>query len=520
MNLLKQEYRQKLLEEIKKPFNIDRKAKALYRSDIQNNNIKQHVIDELKKELYSSTVKETPIVSTINLQSRVVTKKACVYTEDVIRSFEGVSDEQQETILNVYADGGANIELNKCNKKLIYDYQTILGIFPRNKKLMFKKYELHQLDVVPNMLDNEIGDIYIMSVFDREPVVMVDAEKLNTATGSVPHKDKYHGDKPSEDSEIATKEDYKKQLERFIVWSNEHHFLMNGHGQIVDLDTQTAKAQVDESDIVSPLKEYGLIPYVDISREKDGSFWNTQGSALSDFTVQFNCMLSDLRSTIKMSAFNVGVLKAPSDLQPDTMTVGASMMLKLPTDDPDANIDFDFKAPSNDINSISDSIDKVLNYFITTQDLDSSVVNSKGEAQKFTSGWDRFLALTEKRESTKEDYQLFKGAEENEIWAIVKAWLNVLDKTETLDRKYHTGVIADDATCEVEFEQADALLTEKEKIENVKARNELSLESRVTMLMKLDGITEEKATEYIALVDKTKESELPIIEAEESNEES
>ena len=510
--LLKQDYRSSIIEDIKKPYNIDRKAKALYRCDIQNDNIKPHVIDELKKELNQETIKEMPIVSTINIQKRVTSKKACVYVDEVSRSFDGLSEDQEEKVLAVYADGKANVELNKCNKKLIYEHQTILGVLPRNGKLMFKKYELHQIDVVPNMLDPELSDIYILSVFDKEDVEMTDAEQINSATGAVPNKDKFHGDKPAEDSEIASKEDYKKTLERFIFWSKEYHFMTDGHGQIIDLITGMPKTQASESDIVSPLKEYNLFPFVDISREKNGSFWNMQGASLSDFTVQFNAMLSDLRMTMKMEGYNVAILKAPSELQPENQIVGASYLMKLPTDDPEKEIDFKFESPNSNITQISESIDKILNYFITTEDLDSSVVNSKGESQKFTSGWDRFLALTEKREATKEDYQLFKDAEENELWEIVKAWLNVLSGTDTLDKKYHIGTIGEEVTMEVKFEQSQALLTEKEKIENIKQRKELDLESRITMLMKLDNISEQEAEEILKLVDRTKEALIQPIE--------
>jgi hypothetical protein len=503
INLLEQRERVKVIEDIKKPFNIDRKAKALYRSEIQNDNIKSHVIDELKKELYEETVKEMPVVSTINIQKRVVRKKACVYTENVTRTFEGLSEDQEEKVLMVYADGKADVELNKCNKKLIYEHQTILGVLPRNGKLMFKKYELHQLDAVPNMLNPEHADIYVMSVFDREDVEMTDAEKLNTATGSVPHANKFLGDKPAEDNEIASKEDYKKRLEKYIWWSDKYHFMTNGHGEILDLETGEVLKQVKEADLVSPLAEFGVSPFIDISREKDGAFWNYSGSSLSDFTVQFNAMLSDLRMTMKMEGYNVAILKAPSDLQPATQVIGASMLLKLPTDDPEKEIDFKFESPNSNISQISDAIDRLLNYFITTEDLDSSVINSSGTAVQYQSGWDRFLALTEKREANKEDYQLFKDAEENQIWHVVKAWLNVLSGTDTLDKKYHTGFLPLESEMEVNYEQSNALLTEKEKIENMQARKELMLESRTTMLMKLDNISREEAEEQIKVIDET-----------------
>ena len=119
--------------------------------------------------------------------------------------------------------------------------------------------------------------------------------------------------------------------------------------------------------------------------------------------------------------------------------------------------------------------------------------------------------MIEKREATREDYNLFKESEEGPMFNVVRAWANVLTGTETLDKKYHTGMIALDATCDVDYENENTILTEKEKIDNAKGRNDLGLESRVTMLMKLDGLTEEEAKKHIKLVDATKELDIPEI---------
>ena len=512
INLMNQDDRVHMIQEIKRPFNIDRKAQSMYRSDIQNGKIKPYILDELRKQLFDSSVQEMPIVSTINIQKRVVSKKACVYSEGVTRTFEGVTDTQAETILKIYEDGNANTELNKCNKKLVYENQTLLGIFPRNKKIIFKKYELSQVDAFPETLDPESAKIIVISVFDKEVVTQTDASIQNTATGEVPTKDLFQGDKPGEDSEISSDETYKRSLERYIVWSKKHHFLMNGDGEVLDLLDEDEKpfVEVTEQQLLSPIREYGVIPFIDISREKDGQFWNESGSSLSDFTVQFNSMLSDLANNAKMNGYAVGVLKAPSDLQPETMVVGASMIIKLKTDNgKDQEVDFKCASPESSIEEISDSIDKLLNYFITTEDLDSSAINSKGVAKTFSSGYEKFLAMIEKREATREDYNLFKESEEGPMFNVVRAWANVLTGTETLDKKYHTGVIALEATCDVDYANANTILTDKEKIDNAKGRNDLGLESRVTMLMKLDGLTEEEAKKHIALVDATKELDIP-----------
>ena len=60
INLMNQEDRFHMIQEIKRPFNIDRKAQSMYRSDIQNGKIKPYILDELRKQLFDSSVQEMP----------------------------------------------------------------------------------------------------------------------------------------------------------------------------------------------------------------------------------------------------------------------------------------------------------------------------------------------------------------------------------------------------------------------------------------------------------------------------
>jgi len=244
----------------------------------------------------------------------------------------------------------------------------------------------------------------------------------------------------------------------------------------------------------------GMMPFFEVAREKDFEYFVRSGYPLTDFTVQFNTALSDLQNNIKMNGYSVAVLKAPSDLQPQNQVVGAAMLLKLPTDDPEKEIDFSFHSPNSSIGEISNATDRLLNYFVTTQGEDRGAINSAGEGEKSASGIDRFLSMVDRLHASKDDYEMFRNAE-YQIYEIVKAWLEVLSGTDQLDRKYWTSTIPLESEVKVDFHKPEMIQTEQEKIAIFEKQKELGLKSRVDMIMEMMGIDRDQALEEAQRID-------------------
>ena len=117
-------------------------------------------------------------------------------------------------------------------------------------------------------------------------------------------------------------------------------------------------------------------------------------------------------------------------------------MLKLPTDNPEQEVDFEFTSPSSNISEISEAIDKFLNYFVTSEGLGGSVVNSRGDSEKASSGIDRYLMMLSKIEAHIDDYESYRCAE-YDIYEIIKSWISVLSGTDQLDDKYKVSIAED-----------------------------------------------------------------------------
>lgn len=490
-NYLNQEDRVRLINNIKSENNKARKQESYRASEISQGRIYQYVREYLLNQLEPASVREMPIVSSINVQKAVVDKKAVIYKKKPERFFTELNEVQEEIVELVYKDMQVDEKLNKSNKNFVYQDQSIGMIVPKNGKLIMRILKMHQIDVVPSLDDPETAEAYIISAFDRTLYTDYASERKDreTATGHV-GKSKRSSAMPDQDIKVAEEYQYQKYIEKYIVWSNEYNFMMNGLGEIINLETNETDGEID---ITNPI---GMMPFFEISREKDFEYFVRSSNTLSDFTIQFNASLSDLQNNCKMNGYSVAILKAPSDIQPNAQVIGASMLLKLPTDDPEKEVDFQFASPNSSIGEISDAIDKLLNYFVTSEGLGGNVVNARGENEKAQSGLDRYLMMLQKIEAHQDDFDMYKNAE-HKIYELIKAWLNVLNGSDQLKNKYWVS-LPEESSMTVKYHKPEMIETKAEKIATIRELIDLELMSKKQALMELHDITDdEKAQEML-----------------------
>lgn len=503
-NLIRQDERKRLIDNINSENNKARKQFSLRSSEIAGGRIHQYVREDLLAQLSLSSVKEMPIVSTINIQKAVTDRKAVIYKKKPQRMFTDLNEYQENAVRLLYKDMHLDEKLNKANRNYIYQDQTIGMIVPKNGKLICRILKMHQIDAMPLLDDPEQAGGYIISAFDRTLYQDYYSERKGreTATGNVA-KSLRSGAMPDQDLDLADEYQFQKYIEKYIVWSPEYNFMMNGLGEVIDPVTGEPN---NELEIINPI---GMLPFFEVARDKDFEFFVRPSNALTEFTIQFNTQLSDVANNIKMNGYAIGVMKAPSELQPEHQVIGASMLLKLPTDDPEREVDFQFASPNSNIGEISDAIDKLLNYFVTSEGLGGNVINSSGDTEKASSGIDRYLMMLSKLEAHQEDFDAFKNAE-HKIYEIVKAWLNVLSGTEQLDRKYWS-TIPDKSEVEIEYQRPEMIQTESEKIANIEKLLDLELMSKRQAIMKLHNIdNEEKAIELLQEINSENELRVEI----------
>jgi hypothetical protein len=510
INLNDADSRLKLIGSINSENNEARKQVNLKQFEVQGGRIQQFVLESLKGQLNPDSVREMPVVSSINVQSAVVNKKATIYKKKPNREFTETDDEQSETLELIYNDMKADMRLNKSNKNFVYQDQSIGMIIPKNGKLIMRIFSMHQIDAIVDMEDPESSDGFIISAFDRTNYMQLDSElkQRNVPTGDIGRSNRSAANS-NQNEEVAEKYQFQKYVEKYIVWSKQYNFMMNGLGEIIDPETGETSTEVD---ISSPLASENIMPFFEIARDKDFEYFVRSSNALTDFTIQFNERLSDLAMTQKMDGFAMGILKTPSDLKPVDMQIGHSLMIHLPTDDEGKEVDFQFVSPNSNIAESSDATDRLLNYFITSEGLGGDVVNSKGETQEATSGIDRFLQSIQKIEAHVDDYELYRCAEQD-IYKIIKAWLRVLNNSDALDKKYKVPTLNPESEIHVEYYKPEMMQTHSEKIANIEKLMDLELMSRKEAIMELRELSDnDKAQEILDDINSDNKISAPTVE--------
>lgn len=461
LDLLNYEVRKTVLADIKSYENIYRKRESYIDFEIYNDRIHKYVFDEIVRQTSIKTAQSMPIVSSINLAQRIVNNEATIYNNDPERTTD-LNDADQKAIDAVYDDGQFNTKLQKVNKYFKYRKQSFIQIVPKDKGITLRPLLSHHLDVIPDELDPEKAYAYIVSAFDKQLFQQSDGRNQS----------------------IADQDDYKASLERYVVWTAEYNFIMNGKGEII-------------SEILK--NEIGELPFVDVSKDKDFEFFNRQGQTLSDFTVQYNAAWSDFLYISRLQGFSLGIFTGNSELMPKDYFVGPNRFIFLPSDpnNPNSKVDFRFESPSPDLKGSLEGISGLLSNFLTSRGLSPKVISSDLNAKDtYASGVERLLAMIDKFEATKEDFDMFKNVE-SQIYDVVVKYLVALSNTEFLDKEYWISQSALTSEFNVVFHKPEMIQTEAEKLSNLKLKIDLGISDKVLALMDLESISEEMATQKI-----------------------
>lgn len=448
LNLLNPNIRKQIIEESNGTENVERKKVSFGQYEIYRDRIYQQVKNYLSGFYSKQTIENTPIVASVNLARRIVNKEASLYVREPKREFKNVTPDQAEILDQVFSDMKINTVMNKLNQYYKLQDQTHLYIAPRNGILKLMPLLAHQLDVVPSSEDQEIGEVYCLTGFNR---TMANTKVTNYGDGM--------------NQLIADEDDYQTANEAIAVWSPLFNFVMDKEGNIYQSDSYD-----------NPIG--GVVPFVDIFSTKDGEYWVRSGASITDFTIQYNASLTDLGNIVRMQGFGQAWLKAPSNLIPENIQVGPNFILRLPIDPNNPTpTDFGYANANPDLSGSLAYIEGLLSSFLTSRGVDPKLVNAKYESVKYSSGVERLLAMVEQFEATEQDTELFEDVE-NKILKIVIAYLETYAGTPVLPN-YPKMIFPKEAYVEVEYTKPTDVQSKAEKLSDIQHRLELGLISQV-----------------------------------------
>jgi hypothetical protein len=409
----------------------------------------------------------------------MVKEEASIYRKDPERSFTELSDDQTEKLLLIYKDMEANTKMRRSNEAYKLQSQNHVMVIPKEGKLILRVLRSQFLDSIDHEINPELAGGYVISNLDRM-ILEQNRRKDNEANQGGKYNQRTGQQSDGQNSEIGDIEDYKSINNRYLVWTPEFNFIMNGQAEILTGETG------------SPIP--GDIPLVDISQEKDFTYWVKQGNALIDATLDYNITMSDIGHIVQNQGFAQAYLIADDSLHPDDIQIGPNRILKLPVQNPeDPRPEFGFAQPGSDIAGALSYADQKLMAFLTSRGLDpDTITTTKGGASN--SGVQEFLRMMKHFKATQEDYAAYETAE-RKLYSLIKRWVN--DAPHLLDEKYRMARIPDGSELQIQFHGPEMLQTEQEKIDVVISKMDNGLMSKVHALMELDGIDRAAAEELI-----------------------
>lgn len=465
--------RLKLIKDIESSENKARVAESIRQVEIFNDRIYEHVYERLIRRFSEQTVIEMPIVSSINLSRRIAKQEASIYRNPPAREWSNLTEQQEEVVRRIYSAMAIDSKLMASNESFKLQNQNHVMVIPKNGRLCMRVLRNHHLDSIDSD-DPETAAGYVITQRDKNDF----RRNRKHNRGGAGQRGRYDSWTDMEgnftDEVIGDDDDFKKNLNRHLVWTPEYNFIMNGKGEIISGD-----------DVVNPI---GIIPIVDISIEKDYEYWVRQGDSLSEFTVEHNELMSFISQVVLMEGFSQAYMISDEDLIPNTVQIGPNFLLKLPMKEGSSvRPEFGYASPKADINASISFAESKLSQFLTSRGLDPKIVSGKGEARTATSGIDRLLQMIEQFEASRSDFDTYEAAEQK-IWKLVKAWHNTAIGKGLLDPEYTSTLIPEDSELSIKFSGPEMVQSQSDKIDMWTKRIEAGEASVVDMIMDLRGI--------------------------------
>ena len=495
MNII---YRKNIIDQINNDENKDRKKESLKRFEIYKNRHERYILNKLNEEFSVKTVREMRKVTSINIAPRIIKEKSSIYATPPERTFGEITDKELEAIKAHYEASKVNVQLKLANEYYKLFEQCAIYIIPMNGKLWVRPLAPHWYDVIPSEDNPEHAEIYILNVFDKHQYLNGPYDKTDNRFGTSNDINEKRNISDGLNQTIADADDYKSELNKYVVWSKDFHFMMNGKGAII-------------SDIGNMLNPLNALPFIDVASEKDFEFFCRFGNTTTDFAIDFGVQLSDHSNILRMQGYSQAIIAA--EKEPLNMVVGPNHTLFL-QQDPNSTIapSFSFASPSPDLGSSIETLEVQLKLFLSAQGIDPKTISGKGDGAKFNSGLDRLLSMIDKFEASREDFDLFKDAEE-ELKDIIIKWNNVLqdanDPKIALRDNLKNGKISEDATLNVTFATPEIVQTKTEKEDSVIKLKKEKLMSHKESIMELRGVDEDMALKILEDIDKDDDLQLP-----------
>lgn len=522
--ILSIEFRRKILDEINGWENKERKKRAAATWEIWRDGVKPFVMQRLEAQGFKKETLEImkQRASNVNLLKKIVSKKARSYAKGADRSImtDGKENDEQATkdLEAVCSAMGLTQAMKRLDKYRQGVRNGIGYIYPEKVEhegkllwsLRTKTLYPHLYDVIPDSNDHEKPRCFILSPFADEASVLEqpsigggDGRQVGTYANPAYRRDMI------EQGIANSPRDTGAQKREYVWWTAKYHFTTNDKceiikeksGDVVDLGNGTAGHK-------NPI---GRLPCFNICQEQDGEYWALGGDDLVDGTVLLNIKLTDMEAILHMQGW--GQLKVTGqNLKNKNFQVGPQVALLLETE-AGAEVQTDASILSHDPHTDDHlkSAEVHVALLLTTNNLSVKSVSTNLQASSLASALAKMVDEAEVLDDVSEDQEYY-AAKEKEAVRIGSAWVEVLRPTRELIPELMATKPIKVQQMVTYFHKQDQVVTEAERLANLRARKDLGIDTMVDIIKKDNpGMTDAQAEKKLLEIIQEKEKNAPMM---------
>jgi len=416
----------KMLEEVNKE---NENNKLRIRDDyelymIYNGKLRDQIAQMLRMEFVEDqTIKELQNrIVPINIIKKIVDKLATVYKSEPIRKpvTEDISDQEAVDAYSNWFDINCIMEFTnkmfKLNKHcLVTPYLDLEG-YPRIRCL-------------PS---------HTFSIFSQS---RINPEKMDQVL-----------------VHIKTDNNLDAREQRYEYWDKDNYWIIDGEGNVVTEEMN----MLNNPEGINPFK---VLPFVHITQQQE-LLYPVRSSDIKSVQYAVALLLSDTALAQKYNSW--GTLLVTGGNGEQKLKVGPGAIINLPFDPASGQTpDAKYLQPTLNSTEVLEFVEKLVAWLLTTNNLTPAQMT--GEIQVGASGISKMLDQVESTEDIERQQKFFKEAEKK-LWDIfahdmLPYWLEkgIINKecTEKFSPEFEINIL---------FPERKPMLSEKEKIENIKAK--------------------------------------------------
>lgn len=489
-----------IIQEIEGQENRTRKYEAYKRYQCYKDKTNHYVLNYLLRQFESNTVNEMRYaLSNISFVRKVVDKLARVYSNGVERCISG-DEAATEKLKKIEKLFKLNENMKTTNRflKLQKNMDVFVKPYPHYEgnsatpkyKINLETLQPYLYDALESEYDRTEAIAVVLSDYTHPSTDLMDLDSRNSKVPPIAQPlalVKADGT----DQSIANSPQDKganQSNKKYIFWTKSYHFTTNANGDILPNEKGVKET-------ANPLKSFN---HINFAIDQDGSFWAQGGDDLIDGAILLNAAITHTTHVAITQGY--GQFYMTGENLPRVIKVGVtkSILVEYKGSEQQAKPELGFLSANPQIDALRSLIEMYIALYLTTNNLSTSGVSTQlNGSQSIASGIALLLDMAESLEDVHDQRQVFIDNEVKIIKAInetLKAYGN------NLADEYKDLVLPDgfEENYVVKFNDATPIMTEKEKLDVLKQRKEMGLDTRIGMIMRDDpSLNEEQAEEKL-----------------------